>query len=101
MSQMADSVVAVSRKAEERLANRSTPFVFDCWYVAGFAWEFDRSLRARTLLGRPLVLFRSENGQPRALSDRCIHRSYPLSRSRLDGDTIVCGYHGLRYDARG
>jgi phenylpropionate dioxygenase-like ring-hydroxylating dioxygenase large terminal subunit len=101
MTRIADTIVAASRKADQRLANRSTPFVFDCWYVAGFAWEFDRSLRARTLLGRPLVLFQSEDGQPRALSDRCIHRSYPLSKSRLDGDTIVCGYHGLRYDARG
>lgn len=98
---VAAKIVEASRRAEARLAGRRTPFVFNCWYVAGFAWEFDRSLRARTILGRPLVLFRTEAGDPVALSDRCIHRSFPLSQSKLDGDTVICGYHGLRYDSDG
>ena len=25
----------------------------------------------------------------------------PLSLGRLEGDTLRCGYHGLRFDARG
>jgi phenylpropionate dioxygenase-like ring-hydroxylating dioxygenase large terminal subunit len=83
------------------LADRSTPFIFDCWYMAGFADEIGRRLRARTILGRPLVLYRTEAGRPVAMDDRCIHRSFPLSRSLLDGDTIVCGYHGMRYDCSG
>ncbi|MBN0727176.1 Rieske 2Fe-2S domain-containing protein, partial [Pseudomonas aeruginosa] len=40
-------------------------------------------------------------GQAVALEDRCAHRSFPLSRSRLEGDGIVCGYHGFRYDSQG
>jgi vanillate O-demethylase monooxygenase subunit len=47
------------------------------------------------------VLYRTEAGAPVALDDRCIHRSFPLSRSLLEGDTIVCGYHGMRYDCAG
>ena len=39
-----------------------------------------------------------EPGTAVALADRCVHRRYPLSESRLDGDTIVCGYHGFTYD---
>ncbi|WP_179506786.1 MULTISPECIES: Rieske 2Fe-2S domain-containing protein [unclassified Sphingomonas] len=101
MTQMAEKLIAASRKAEARLATRKTPFVFDCWYVAGYAPEFGRALRARTLLGRPLVFYRTESGKPVAMSDRCVHRSFPLSQSRLDGDTIICGYHGMRYDAAG
>ena len=83
------------------MADRTTPFIFNEWYVAGFAYEFDRTLRKRKILGRNLVLFRTTGGQPIALDDRCAHRSYPLSASKLDGDTIVCGYHGLRYNAAG
>lgn len=29
------------------------------------------------------------------------NRSYPLSQGALEGDTVVCGYHGFRYDADG
>lgn len=90
-----------SRKAAEKLADRDTPFVGDCWYVAGWSHEFGRTLTARTILGKPLVFYRTGDGDPVALSDRCIHRSFPLSKSRLDGDTIICGYHGLRFDAQG
>jgi vanillate O-demethylase monooxygenase subunit len=36
-----------------------------------------------------------------APADRCPHRSFPLSAGRREADTIVCGYHGLRFDARG
>jgi len=94
-------LIEASRRAGARLADRDTPFVFDCWYVAGFAHEFERELLARTLLGKPLAFFRTEGGAPVALSDRCIHRSFPLSKSRLDGDTIICGYHGLRFNQQG
>ena len=35
------------------------------------------------------------------LADRCPHRFAPLSRGRLLGDYIECGYHGLRFDSAG
>lgn len=101
MPAMTRNVIDTSRRAAERLAGRETPFIFDCWYVAGFSSEFGRNLLPRTILGRPLVFFRTEAGAPVALSDRCVHRSFPLSKSTLAGDTVVCGYHGLRYDVEG
>jgi vanillate O-demethylase monooxygenase subunit len=51
--------------------------------------------------GEPIVLYRTQSGSPVALADRCVHRRYPLSRSALDGDAIVCGYHGFTYDPSG
>ena len=76
-------------------------FARNQWYVAAYGDEVGRDLLARTVLGEALVLYRTEAGQAVALSDRCVHRRYPLSASRLDGDTIVCGYHGFTYDAGG
>lgn len=87
--------------AGKTLADRQTPFIFNEWYVAALGSEIGRKLKARTLLGRQLVFYRQQDGQPVALDNRCGHRSFPLSRSSLEGDTIVCGYHGLRYDATG
>jgi vanillate O-demethylase monooxygenase subunit len=78
-----------------------TTFVRDQWYVAAYGYEVGRELLARTVLGEPLVLYRTEAGEAVALADRCVHRRFPLSESRLDGDTIVCGYHGFTYDPGG
>lgn len=32
-----------------------------------------------------------------ALVDRCVHRQMPLTLGRLRGDSLECGYHGIRY----
>ena len=77
------------------------PLLYEHWYVAGLSSEFSRGLVAKTLLNRSIVFFRKEDGQVVALQNRCAHRSYPLSESLLEGDTIKCGYHGIRYDAEG
>lgn len=90
-----------SLRSMQTMANRDTPFIDDEWYVVAFASELGASLLKRRILGRRLVLFRKSNGDPVALSDRCVHRSFPLSSGKLERDTIVCGYHGFRYDADG
>ena len=89
------------RKVAELMADRGTPFIDNEWYVAAFADEIGRALTKRTLLDKRVVLFRTGDGRAVALDDRCAHRSFPLSAGRLDGDTLVCGYHGFRYDAEG
>lgn len=96
-----DRAAAAARQAGAHLAGRETPFLKSCWYVAGFAHDFAEALKPRTILGLPIVLYRDGAGRPVALSDRCVHRSFPLSKGRREGDTIVCGYHGLRYGADG
>src|SRR5258708_24884636 len=73
----------------------------DCWYVAATSDEVGSGLFGRKLLDRPVVLYRLESGEVVALEDRCAHRRYPLSKGRLEGDLLVCGYHGLRYDTAG
>lgn len=73
----------------------------NCWYVAARSDEVGRDLLGRRLLDRPVVLYRQESGEVVALEDRCAHRAYPLSRGRLDGDRLICGYHGFTYDAAG
>jgi len=36
-----------------------------------------------------------------ALEDACWHRLLPLSKGRLEGDNVVCGYHGLVFNPSG
>ncbi len=77
------------------------PLLHEHWYVAGLAEEFGREPIGRTLLERSIVFYRTEAGDLIALQNRCLHRSYPLSESKLRGDNIVCGYHGIEYSPDG
>jgi vanillate O-demethylase monooxygenase subunit len=76
-------------------------YPFNCWYVAATSGEVGQGLLARRLLDKPVVLYRKHSGDVVAMEDRCIHRAYPLSAGRLDGDRVVCGYHGFTYDSEG
>lgn len=73
----------------------------NCWYVAAMSEEVGRTPLARTLLGQPVVLFRTEAGAPVALENRCIHRRMPLSAGELVGDAVQCPYHGFQFGADG
>jgi phenylpropionate dioxygenase-like ring-hydroxylating dioxygenase large terminal subunit len=76
-------------------------FLENCWYVASWSGELSVAPLARTMLGRPVVLYRRADGSPVALEDRCCHRGLPLSLGTVTGDDVVCGYHGLRFDPLG
>ncbi len=77
-------------------------FVRNCWYVAAWSHEIlDDKLFTRTLLGEPVLLYRTADGGPVALADRCCHRHAPLSLGRKEGDCVRCMYHGLKYDHLG
>jgi phenylpropionate dioxygenase-like ring-hydroxylating dioxygenase large terminal subunit len=101
MTLPSSALIRASVAAARSLADRSTPFIFNEWYVGAFGSEVGRALFKRRILGRNVVMFRTTGGVAVVLDDRCAHRSFPLSAGRLDGDTLVCGYHGFRYDARG
>jgi len=101
MTLPSSAVLQALKKSASSMAIRDTPFIYNEWYVAAFAHEVGRDFLARILLGKRVVLFRTETGQAVALADRCAHRAYPLSLGKLEGDTIVCGYHGFRFNTDG
>ncbi len=76
-------------------------FLTERWYAAAWAEEVGSAPLARTILDQPVVFYRTADGAPVALEDRCCHRALPLSMGEVIGDEIRCGYHGLRYDATG
>jgi vanillate O-demethylase monooxygenase subunit len=73
----------------------------NAWYAAAYDVEVGRSLLSRTVCNQKMVLYRQVDGAPAALEDACWHRLLPLSMGRLEGDEVVCGYHGLVYNAQG
>jgi phenylpropionate dioxygenase-like ring-hydroxylating dioxygenase large terminal subunit len=77
-------------------------YPFNAWYAAAWDHEVGRHLLAKTVAGRPIVFYRTTAGRVVALADACWHRLAPLSMGKLRGDDeIMCGYHGICYDAEG
>ena len=54
-----------------------------------------------TVLNEPMVLFRGADGEVGALADACPHRAVPLSLGRVEGNNVVCPYHGIEFDRGG
>jgi vanillate O-demethylase monooxygenase subunit len=80
----------------------ASTFLTNSWYVAAWDHELaDGKLLARTLLDKPVVLFKGDSGNVVALDDRCAHRGARLSNGRREGDCVRCMYHGLKFDASG
>jgi phenylpropionate dioxygenase-like ring-hydroxylating dioxygenase large terminal subunit len=72
-----------------------------CWYVAATSDELGDAPLGRRLLDRDIVLWRSQDHRVVAFDDACAHRGFPLSDGHVDGDRLVCGYHGCAYVADG
>ncbi|MFW8642703.1 Rieske 2Fe-2S domain-containing protein [Rhizobium beringeri] len=75
-------------------------FPLNAWYAAAYDVEVRRVLLARRICNKPIVLYRKEDGTAAALADACWHRLVPLSPGRLEGDKVICGYHGLNSTIR-
>jgi phenylpropionate dioxygenase-like ring-hydroxylating dioxygenase large terminal subunit len=71
------------------------------WHPVAYARELGRGPRAATLLEEPLVLWRDSSGVAHAFRDLCVHRGTALSLGSVQGDEIVCAYHGWRYRGDG
>lgn len=77
------------------------PFLKNTWYVAANAYELDEPMVSRMICNEQIVMFRKADGNIGAVHDRCPHRFVPLSMGKRVGDTLQCGYHGLRFDGTG
>ncbi len=77
-------------------------YVRDAWYMAAWGQEVPEvGVLSRRLLDRLWLIYRLTNGGIAMMEDRCPHRFVALSKGTREGDRIVCGYHGLGFDAQG
>src|SRR5215212_2030405 len=49
------------------------------------------------VMGEAVTLYRSENGRPQIVANRCAHRGMQLSAGWVEEDCIRCFYHGWKY----
>ncbi|MBI1685141.1 Rieske 2Fe-2S domain-containing protein [Caulobacter hibisci] len=70
------------------------------WFPVARLADLADKPQAVTLLDLPLVVYRAGD-TVRVARDLCPHRGLPLSMGWVEGEEIVCAYHGLRYGPDG
>ncbi|MBN4059784.1 MAG: Rieske (2Fe-2S) protein [SAR86 cluster bacterium] len=70
-------------------------YIVNSWYVAATSEELKDKPLGRTICEQEIVFFRNSSGVVAAVEDFCPHRGLPLSLGKVEGDVLVCGYHGL------
>jgi phenylpropionate dioxygenase-like ring-hydroxylating dioxygenase large terminal subunit len=93
---------AIKAKPLTAMDGCQDPVLLNDWHVVGF----DRDIKTDTLypvrlLGRDLVMWRSNSGQVQVWEDLCVHRGAQLSKGSICDNQVVCPYHGWRYDESG
>ena len=82
--------------------SENKPFPMNAWYAAAWGHEIKHAARGPHHLRQGYRSLPSKSGgEVAALEDACWHRLLPLSLGRLQGDQVVCGYHGLIFNAAG
>ncbi len=76
-------------------------FLKNAWYVACTPDELAEKPLGRQICGERMVFYRTDAGQVTALENFCPHRGAPLSLGRVEGELLVCGYHGLKMGCDG
>jgi phenylpropionate dioxygenase-like ring-hydroxylating dioxygenase large terminal subunit len=70
------------------------------WYPVAWSSEVGAEPHGATLLDEDLVIYRTSAGVVVA-RDLCLHRGSRLTLGWIQGDELVCGYHGWRYSTEG
>ncbi len=78
----------------------SQPRLANFWHPIAPIEEITAAPRPYTLLGERIVAFRAGEGVS-VFQDLCIHRGTALSLGSLEGDRLVCAYHGWQFDRAG
>jgi 3-phenylpropionate/trans-cinnamate dioxygenase ferredoxin subunit len=65
--------------------------------VGQFA-EFPSGSLKAVMVGGEQVLVANVEGKLYAISNKCTHRGGPLNEGELEGNIVICPWHGGRFD---
>jgi phenylpropionate dioxygenase-like ring-hydroxylating dioxygenase large terminal subunit len=71
------------------------------WHPVSWASALGSDPIDTVLLDERLVVWRTADGAPHAAEDRCLHRGTALSLGSVEGDCLICPYHGWGFGPDG
>lgn len=72
------------------------------WYAVEISDNLKKGTSAEVVFwGTSIALFRGEDGEARAVENRCAHRQLRLTTGVVDGNDLICQYHGWTYNGCG
>lgn len=71
------------------------------WYPVARIEDVTSTPQQVMLLDVKMALYRTESDNIHLVRDICPHRGVPLTKGWVEGENIVCPYHGLQYNAEG
>src|SRR4051812_19128480 len=71
------------------------------WPIAGTIELVNEPVKAVTVLGEHLTLFRDGRGRLGLIAQRCAHRRFDLQHGIQEKEGLRCPYHGWTYDTSG
>jgi len=71
------------------------------WYPIQFSEKVTNNPQRQRILGQDLVIYRTDAGVAQVMSDLCVHRGGALSGGWVQGNCVVCPYHGWEYETNG
>ena len=72
------------------------------WYAAELSKNLKKGKSIEVIFWKsPIAIYRGMDGKARALENRCAHRQIRLTSGIVNGNDIICQYHGWTYDGCG
>ncbi|MEM7549256.1 MAG: Rieske 2Fe-2S domain-containing protein [Bacteroidota bacterium] len=72
------------------------------WYAVELSKNLKKGKSLEVVFWKTsIAIFRGEDGKVRALENRCAHRQLRLTTGIVDGNNLICQYHGWTYDGCG
>ena len=91
----------INKPCNSQFEDRDWEILSQHWYPVARIEDVSTQPQQVTLLDVKMALYKTEFGDIHLVRDICPHRGVPLTKGWVEGEEIVCPYHGLRYNAAG
>ena len=91
----------INNPCNSQFEDRDWEILSQHWYPVARIEDVSTQPQQVTLLDVKMALYKTESGDIHLVRDICPHRGVPLTKGWVEGEEIVCPYHGLRYNAAG
>lgn len=91
----------INKPCNSQFEDRDWEILSQHWYPVARIEDVSTQPQQVTLLDVKMALYKTESGDIHLVRDICPHRGVPLTKGWVEGEEIVCPYHGLRYNAAG